>query len=264
MKDKGSLYGWLAASLPLLLLTLLAVAGLLNGTSPDLILKQFGNPDTVSAIFVSLRTTAVSIILIAVFGSFLALALSKSKGIGASILEMVVTLPTVLPPSVAGLALLSAFGRQGLLGGVLEGFGVRLAFTPTAVVLSQVLVAAPFFVREAAVAFRSIPGELVDAAKLDGATNWQLGSRLVLPYSAPFLATGLILAWTRSLGEFGATIMFAGNMPGVTQSMPLAVYLGFESSIEEAKALSVILLVIAVVVLVTVRMILGRRLSFAH
>ena len=255
---------WLAASFPLLLLTLAAVSGLVLGTSPASVWSQLGKPETLDAIGVSLRTTAISILIVGSFGFFLAMALARSRGVLASALEMVVTLPTVLPPSVAGLALLAAFGRQGLFGGFLESFGVRLAFTPWAVVMAQVLVASPFFVREAAVAFRSLPRELVDAARLDGATSWQIGSRLMLPLASPFLATGLILAWTRSLGEFGATIMFAGNMPGVTQSMPLAVYLGFESNIEEAKALSVILLVIAVVVLVTVRMILGRRMSFAH
>jgi molybdate transport system permease protein len=206
----------------------------------------------------------VATAIVAVFGTFFALAISRSGRALSSALELLITIPAILPPSVAGLALLLAFGRRGLLGPFLESHGISVAFTGAAVVMAQVFVSAPFFVREASNAFRSIDPDLVSAARLDGASPMRISRWIFLPLCMPFLATGLIMAWTRALGEFGATIMFAGNLSGTTQTMPLAIYLGFESDLGEAKALAVLLLAIAVVVLLTVRLIFGRRLTFAH
>jgi len=256
--------GWLLLGSPLLLLIVLAIFALFASTPFSILTKQLESDSTRQAIGISLRTTAVSTVLVAVFGSFLALAVHKSKPLIASILEMLVTVPAIMPPSVAGISLLLAFGRQGLIGPWLESIGITVAFTPVAVVMAQAFVSTPFFVREASVALRSLDPSLLEAARLDGASPARLAWSVSLPLAFPFLMTGLVLAWTRALGEFGATILFAGNLKGVTQTMPLAIYLGFESDLDEAKALAVILLVSAVAVLAVVRLVFGRRMAFAH
>jgi molybdate transport system permease protein len=245
--------GWLTVGSPLVLLIVLAVLALVISTSPQAMIEQLWKEDTRQAVFLSLRTTLVATAIVAVFGTFVALAIQRSPAALASALELIITVPAIMPPSVVGLSLLLAFGRQGLLGVWLEDHGITIGFTSAAVVMAQVLVSAPFFVRE-----------LIDAARLDGADAFRVGKEIVLPLATPFLITGLILAWARALGEFGATIMFAGNMKGVTQTMPLAVYLGFESDLEQAKALAVILLLSALAGLLIVRLALGRRLTFAH
>ena len=256
--------GWLALGSPLALLILLAVVALVMATPPSLFWNQLQEPDTRQAVVISLRTTLISIAVIVLFGTCLAMAVRHSKPAVASALELFITMPAIIPPSVAGITLLLAFGRQGLLGGALHTSGIYLAFTPTAVVMAQVFVATPFFVREAITAFRSLDPVLLEAATLDGASGSAMARSIVLPITLPFLATGAVLAWARALGEFGATILFAGNLKGVTQTMPLAIYLGFESDLDQAKALALLLLILAVVVLVLVRVVLGRRLAFAH
>jgi molybdate transport system permease protein len=254
----------MALASPLILFVALAALALVLSTPPADILKELHQEDTRLAVLISLRTTLIATILVGVFGTFFALAIHRAIPALSSALEFLITIPAILPPSVAGLALLLAFGRRGLLGPWLESHGISVAFTGTAVVMAQVFVSAPFFVREASNAFKSIDPDLVAAARLDGASALRISRWIYLPLATPFLATGLILAWTRALGEFGATIMFAGNLSGTTQTMPLAIYLGFESDLGEAKALAVLLLLIAVGVLLLVRVALGRRMSFAH
>lgn len=256
--------GWFALGSPLILLIVLASIAVLFSSSPATLLEHVRADGTQQAIGLSLRTTLVSSVLVALFGTCIAMAIHKARPAIAGALELLVTIPVIMPPSVAGLALLLAFGRQGLLGSWLDSLGVTVAFTPVAVVMAQVLVSAPFFVREASNAFQSLDPELVDAARLDGANSFMVGRWVIIPLAMPFLLTGVILAWARALGEFGATILFAGNLKGVTQTMPLAVYLGFESDLEQAKALAVILLLTAVLVLLIVRLAFGRRMSFAH
>lgn len=263
-KEKWSAAGWLALGSPLIALVVLAAVALIASTSPGELMAQLRAENTRQAVAVSLRTTLIATALVAFFGIFVALAIERSHSVVSAALEFLVTVPAIMPPSVAGLALLLAFGRKGLLGAPLESLGITIAFTPIAVVMAQILVATPFFVREASNAFRSIDPEILKAAKLDGATTWQVYRRIVLPLASPFLVTGLILAWTRALGEFGATILFAGNLQGVTQTMPLAIYVGFESDLGEAKALAVLLLAIALAVLLVVRLAMGRKMTFAH
>jgi len=254
---KASGVGWLLAGSPILLLVLIAMIALVAGASPRLIWSELGREETRAAIGLSLRTTLISTGLIVVFGSCLAVALARARGFFVAALELCVTIPAILPPSVAGIALLLAFGRQGLVP-------TSLAFTSGAVILAQVFVAAPFYIREAATALRSLDRDLLDAARMDGANGRQVGWRVALPLVTPFLISGAILAWARALGEFGATILFAGNLPGRTQTMPLAIYLGFESDLEEARVLSVLLLLIALSVLVITRLLLRRQMVFAH
>lgn len=248
---------WLLLGSPLALLILVTIVALFAGTPLPVLAEQLQKEDTRSAIFLSLRTTLFATALVGVFGTFLAMAIARCKPPVAGFLELLVTAPAIMPPSVAGIALLLAFGRQGLVP-------TSFAFTTIAVVIAQAFVATPFFVREAAIGLKAISPQLVEAARLDGANGWRLGGSIILPMAAPFMITGAILAWTRALGEFGATILFAGNLPGETQTMPLAIYLGFESNMDEAKALAILLLLTAVAVLLVTRLLLGKRMSFAH
>ena len=158
-----------------------------------------------------------------------------------------IDLPTVLPPSVAGVALLLMLGRRGLFGPLLESAGIQLSFTQAALVIAQVFISAPFYVRAAAVGFASVDGELEQAAQLDGASRWQILRYIIFPLSRMALLSGSVISWSRALGEFGATIIFAGNFPGRTQTMPMAIYLGFELDMDLAITLSVILVAVSFV-----------------
>jgi molybdate transport system permease protein len=241
---------WLLAGLPFLAFLVLPVVALVLAGLPASSLHELGAEETRQAIWLSLRTTAVSLGLILVLGTPLAFALGRYRFPLRGLIEAVVTLPAVLPPSAAGIGLLLAFGRLGLLGKSLEGMGITLAFTPVAVVMAQCFVAAPFYIREAIAAFATGNQILEEAAILDGAGRSALMRTVTLPLAAPHIISGATLAWARALGEFGATILFAGNLPGSTQTMPLAIYIGFESSLERAAALAVLLLIAAGLVLI--------------
>jgi molybdate transport system permease protein len=164
-----------------------------------------------------------------------------------------VDLPIVLPPSVAGLALLMAFGRRGLLGGSLEALGISLPFTTAAVVLAQVFVAGPLYVRAARIGFGAVDSQLEEAAVTEGANQWELFRHVMVPAALPALVSGALLCWARVLGEFGATILFAGNLVGRTQTMPLAIYIGFESDRGAALALSLLLVGVSASLLALLR-----------
>ena len=210
------------------------------------------------ALLLSLTTTAVSLGVIVVFGTPLAFLLARRRFTGSGLIETVVDMPLVLPPSVAGLALLLVFGRRGLLGESLDGAGVTIPFTVIAVVLAQVFVAAPFYVRAARAGIASVPRDLEDAARVDGASEIGVFRHVMVPLAAPALAAGLVMSWARSLGEFGATILFAGNVAGRTQTLPLVVYAEFGAGdLDAAIAAATVLVMAAVGVLIAVR--LGRR-----
>jgi molybdate transport system permease protein len=168
--------------------------------------------------------------------------------------ETLVDLPIILPPSVAGLALLLVFGRRGLLGDGLAVLGVSIPFTTLAVILAQAFVAAPFFVRAARAGIRAVDRDLEDAARVDGATELGVARHVTLPLAASAISAGLVMAWARALGEFGATIMFAGNIAGRTQTLPLLVYSEFQGSLDAALVAAAILVVAAFGVLVAVRL----------
>ena len=201
------------------------------------------------ALRLSLLTSSITTLIAAVFGTPLAYMLARWKLNHKTWLELILDLPIVLPPSVAGVALLITFGRNGLLGSVLNVLGISLPFTTAAVVLAQLFVAAPLFIRSARIGFAHIDRQLEESARVEGANQWQLFSEIMLPLSARALASGAILTWTRALGEFGATILFAGNLEGMTQTMPMAIYLGFERNIGVALALSVVLIFVSVILL---------------
>lgn len=210
-------------------------------------------PNALMALRLSLVTSTLSMFITLVTGTPLAFVLARRKFFGKTMIELLIDLPIVLPPSVAGIALLIAFGRQGVFGSWLSLFGVTLPFTTTAVVLAQTFVSAPLFVRAARIGFAEIDPQLYEAAYVEGSNEWQLFRHIMFPLAGRSILSGAILTWTRALGEFGATILFAGNMEGITQTMPLAIYLGFERSLGIALALSVMLVLISISLLLIIR-----------
>jgi molybdate transport system permease protein len=248
---------WSLLGVPLLIFLALPIAALLLRSSPAELLDNLGSPGVAKAIAVSLKTTLISIIAIVVLGTPLAYLLGLGRFRGKRLVETLVDLPTVLPPSVAGVALLVAFGRRGLLGAGLDALGVELAFTQVAVVMAQTFVAAPFFIRTAAIGFAAVDKELIQAAMLDGAGSWKLFREVILPLASPSAVSGAVMSWARALGEFGATIIFAGNYPGRTQTMPLAIYIGFEVDLNTALTLSVILILLSFLSLWLIRISIG-------
>lgn len=227
----------------LLVLPLLALA--LDARPGDLV-EGWRRGLLAPALGLSLGTTTLTAALLALAGTPLAWWLARAEGIVPRAVEQLCRLPVVTPPAVAGVALLSAFGRQGLLGGVLAELGLPVAFTPAAVVVAQLFVAAPFFVVPAAEAFRAVDEDLLLVARTLGASRERAFFRVALPMSARALASALGVAWARALGEFGATLMVAGNLRGRTQTLPLAIYSALESDVRLAQALSLVLLVLAV------------------
>lgn len=216
-----------------------------------------GRPIVFEALKLSMLTSALVLLLALLLGSPLALLLARRRFKGIGVLDSVIDLPIVLPPAVAGLALLLTFGRRGLLGTPLAAVGVELPFTTAAVVLASLFVAAPFYVRAARAGFVSVPRELEEAARVEGASEWHVFRFVTAPVAAPALFGGAILCWARALGEFGATIMFAGQFIGRTQTMPLAIYAALESDLDAALALSVVLLAISFALLLLFRRWLG-------
>ena len=211
-------------------------------------------PVVLDALSLSLVTTAISLVLTVAFGLPLAFVMARRQFRGKGWLEAIVDLPIVLPPSVAGLALLLVFGRRGLLAAPFEVLGVAVPFTTIAVILAQTFVSAPFFIRSARTGIASVDRDLEDAARVDGASERQLFRAITVPLAGAALAAGLVMSWARSLGEFGATIMFAGNVEGRTQTLPLVVYSQFQGGdLDGSIAAAAILVLAAFGVLVAVR-----------
>ena len=212
------------------------------------------SPVVLAALWLSLVTTAISLVVTVVLGLPLAVVLARRRFRAKGLLEAVVDLPIVLPPSVAGLALLLVFGRRGLLSAPFDLLGIAVPFTTIAVIMAQVFVSAPFFVRSARTGIASVDRDLEDAARVDGATERQLFRSITVPLAGAALAAGLVMTWARALGEFGATIMFAGNIEGKTQTLPLVVYSEFQGGdLDASIAASAILVLAAFGVLVAVR-----------
>lgn len=253
--------GLVLASLPMLAFLLVPILALALRVDLAEIGANLVNEEVRQAIALSLTTTAASTTLGLVLGTPLAYLMARRRFRGRGVLDTLIDLPMVLPPSVAGIALLVAFGRRGIVGAWLDEAGVSLAFTTAAVVLAQTFVAAPFYIKTAIAGFEGVERELEQAAAVDGAGPAQVFALITVPLSWPVLLGGLVMSWARALGEFGATIIFAGNFPGRTQTMPLAIYIGFEVELGLAITLSVILLTISFLVLFLVKQVLGQRLA---
>ena len=218
--------------------------------------SDISSPQALSALGLSLATGAVATLACVVLGVPLALLIARSAPRAAAVLRAVVTVPLVLPPMVGGVAMLFLFGRTGVLGGALAEWGIRIPFTTAAVVLAQTFVALPFLVLALVGSLRATGVGYEQAAAGLGAGRWTILARVTLPLAAPGLVAGIVLCFARAIGEFGATALFAGNAPGVTQTMPLAIYTAFNGagvSQGTAVALSLLLLVTAVGVLLLVR-----------
>jgi molybdate transport system permease protein len=241
-----------------LLVGLPLVALLGRALQLDALLPALRNPGLLQAISLSLTTSVASLTLALVLGTPLAYVLARVPFPGRSLLDALVEVPIVLPPAVAGIALLMAFGRRGLLGAPLAEWGISLAFTPAAVILAQCFVAVPLYVRSARTGFAAVDRDLERAACVDGATPWSAFWRVTVPLAFPSLLAGGVLCWARAVGEFGATIMFAGSFRGRTQTMPLAIYAFLESDLGAALALGAILVLGSIAVLALVRWLLAE------
>lgn len=210
------------------------------------------------ALQLSLFTTSLSLVVVIVLGTPLAWSLASSSGRGVRAIETMIQMPIVIPPAVAGVAMLLAFGRRGLLAGWLYPEGWSVTFTTTAVVMAEVFVSAPLFVQAATSAFRRIDSKVIVVARTFGASPLRVFFRIAIPLAAPGLIAGAAMSWARSLGEFGATLMFAGNLEGRTQTLPLAIYTALESDMRTAQALSILLVAVAFSLLLFVRAALQR------
>jgi molybdate transport system permease protein len=233
---------------------ILPLAGLLARAPWTELPARLAEPEMLAALRLSLVTSTAATALSLLFGVPIAWLLARGDFPGRSVLRALVTVPLVLPPVVGGVALLLVFGRSGIIGSRLyEHFGITIPFTTTAVVLAMTFVSMPFLVVSVEGALRGADLRFEEAAATLGAGRWTVFSHVTLPMIAPGVLAGAVLCWARALGEFGATITFAGNFPGRTQTMPLAVYLALQSDLEAAIVLSLILLAVSVVVLASLR-----------
>ncbi len=230
-------------------------------TAPDF-WASLGKPIVIEALRLTAVTSGITVVLALVTGTPLAYLLARRTFPGKWLVEAIVDIPLILPPVVAGVALLIAFGRRGLLGAELSALGIELPFTTAAVVLAQVFVGIPFYVRSARLGFMSVDPSVEEAASIDGASAWRTFRDVTLPLALPGITSGIVLCWARALSEFGATLMFAGNFIGRTQTMPLAIMSAMESDLTAALALSVLLIAVSGLVLIlSQRLAAGRGLG---
>jgi len=232
----------------------LPVVSLVLRIPSGVLLERLREPLVVEALRLSLVTSLAATCAVVALGLPVAYLLAMREFPGKHLLEALIDLPMVLPPTVAGVALLTAFGRNGLAGHALAAFGITLPFTTLGVVVAQAFVAAPFFVGAARAGFTEVDRKYLDAAATLHASPARAFATVLAPLAAPALLAGAATGWARALGEFGATITFAGNMPGITQTMPLAVYLALQSDVDAAIALSVLLLLFSLAVLLVIRL----------
>ena len=251
--------GVAATALYVLFIGLPILALLIRALQQDGFLAGLGGSLVVQALQLSLITSAISMAVVVVVGTPFALLLARRNSPLLRVIDSFVELPIVLPPVVAGVAMLMAFGRNGILGPGLSAVGITLPFTTGAVIFAQVFVAAPFYVRAARIGFSGIDVTFEDVSQTLGVSPWSTFWRLTVPMAWPSLVTGLALAWARAVSEFGATIMFAGNLTGRTQTMPLAIMTAMESSLGAALALSVLLLALSVLALALLALLLRRN-----
>jgi molybdate transport system permease protein len=244
----------LTVALAFLVLPVLAI---FLDTSPGALLSSLGKEGALDALRLSLECSLAALAIIVAVGTPAAWLLATRRFRGRSLLVTLVELPLVLPPAVAGLGLLAALGPLGLLGGALQDAGIRLVLTTAGVVVALTFVAAPFHLRQAQAAFEAVDRTQLDAARTLGAGEGRAFLQVAVPAAAPGLLAGIALAWGRALGEFGATLMFAGSFRGVTQTAPLAIYERFSTDFTGALALSAVLVAVSAGLLLAVKVLGG-------
>ena len=212
-----------------------------------------------TALRISFETSTISLALMILFGTPIAYVLATTGFRGRTLVTTLFELPLVLPPAVAGLGLLEAFGRFGLVGPQLEALGIELPFTTAAVVMAMTFVASPLYVRQAIAAFEAVDADLLAASRTLGAGPARTFARVAVPIAAAGLGAGAALGWARALGEFGATILFAGSLPGRTETAPIAIYLGLEQGLDQALALGALLIAVSAGVLVAAKLLIRGR-----
>jgi len=229
------------------------LVGLLSRAPWQTAVGDLGTPEAATALRLSIVVSIAATALALGLGVPLAWVYARVAFPGRDIVRALTTLPMILPPVVGGVALLFAFGRRGLFGPALDAIGIRLPFTTAGAILAATFVAMPFLVLTVEAGLRSMDRRYEDAARTLGAGRWLVFRRVTLPLIAPSVFAGAVLCWARALGEFGATITFAGNLPGTTQTLPLAVYIALETRPEVAIMLSLVLLAVALAILVVMR-----------
>jgi molybdate transport system permease protein len=247
-----------ALTLALVFLTLPIVAIFVDSSPSDLV-ESLGDQGAREALWLSLRTTAITMAIIVVVGTPAAYLLGTRTFRGKALLVTLIELPLVLPPAVAGIGLLAALGPEGLLGGTIEAAGIELSLATAGVVVALTFVASPFYVRQAIAAFTSVDRTLLDASRTLGASEARGSLRVMIPAAMPGLVAGGALALGRALGEFGATLMFAGSFEGITQTVPLAIYDRFATDFEGALALSAVLVAVSGAILLSVKFVHGSE-----
>ena len=246
---------WMPAGITVTLLYVLfiglpVVAILVKAAQQKGLMASLLSDTTIQALQLSIVTSIISIIIVVIIGTPFALLLARKDNLLLKFIDSLVELPIILPPIVAGVAMLMAFGRQGIMGPALSSVGIALPFTTGAVICAQIFVAAPFYIRAAKLGFQSVSTDYEDVSQTLGVSPWQTFWKLTIPLASPSILSGLALAWARAISEFGATIMFAGNLTGKTQTMPLAILTAMESDIGASLGLSVILLFASIIVLI--------------
>jgi molybdate transport system permease protein len=245
------LTGALAVALAFLVLPVVAI---FVNVSPGKLVSSLDDPVARDALWLSLRTTLIALALIVAFGTPAAYLLATRRFAGRAALITALELPLVLPPAVAGIGLLAAFGPRGVLGDALDSIGVTLPLTTTAVVLALAFVASPFYIRQAHSAFAALDPSLSEASRTLGASEARTFLSVALPVCAPALGAGAAVAFGRALGEFGATLMFAGSLRGVSQTLPLAIYASFADDFPAALAMSALLVIVSASLLGAMRL----------
>jgi molybdate transport system permease protein len=242
----------------------LPIVAIFADTSPGRLLDSLDDPTAQDALWLSLKTTLLALAIIIAIGTPAAYLLATRDFRGRAIVQTLVELPLVLPPAAAGIGLLAALGPHGILGGALQDAGIQLVLQTSGVVVALVFVASPFYLRQAEAAFSAVPPTVVQASRTLGAGEAATFLRVVIPTARPGLLAGAALAWGRALGEFGATLMFAGSFRGITQTVPLAIYDRFSVDFPGALALSAVLVCVSFALLLSVKFVTGRgALGFA-
>ncbi|MDD4449060.1 MAG: ABC transporter permease [Methanothrix sp.] len=231
----------------------LPVVALFLKSPPETILRSLHDPMVLDALRLSLTTSTLTTIVVVVMGTPIAYVSARFHYFGKEIADSLIDLPVIMPPAVAGIALLMAFGRMGIVGHYLSAFGISIAFTTLAVIIAQVFVSSPFYIRQARTSFEDVDQAFENAARTLGASRVYTFFHVILPIAMNGLISGAIMAFARSLGEFGATIMFAGNFQGRTQTMPLAIYTAMQGDLDVSLCLSIILVAISFVVIIIVK-----------